>query len=420
MKYFSTFSGIGGFELGLTGHECIGFSEIDKYAVQIYQKHFPKHKNYGNIRDISTDTLPDFNLLCGGFPCQSFSIAGKRGGFDDTRGTLFFELARIARAKRPRYLFFENVKGLLSHDGGKTFDTIIRTIDELGYDCQWQVLNSKNFGVPQNRERVFIVGNRRGTRRPNVFPLEYSYEEKQLEEKVYALHEELSLNARELLLGMAQEKREKLSISEMQDLFKKVRAGLQTEKCREIEREPQEIRPESNGNIQEVETLNSFLESFNQSEGFCGVVRIPTEEMLLLWNNGGGIAQHTRQLQQQDEPYDHRQNRLGETLRNWESGSLLFAVQPYQGQLFYSIGDGQYWIKIYQTKVETICKENSLSSILEEHPDPKYFLSDKIAKRILSYQPLRQDITGGKPMEDISVTSRHRTDKEIEFTPQTE
>ena len=172
MKYLSTFSGIGGFELGIKKKgECIGYSEINKYAIQIYAKHFPNHKAYGNITNISTDTLPDFDLLCGGFPCQSFSIAGKRGGFDDTRGTLFFELVRIARAKRPRYLFFENVKGLLSHDGGRTFDTIIRTIDELGYDCQWQVLNSKNFGVPQNRERVFIIGHLRGTPRPKVFPI---------------------------------------------------------------------------------------------------------------------------------------------------------------------------------------------------------------------------------------------------------
>lgn len=187
MKYFSTFSGIGGFELGIrqaflnkswgeTEGECVGYSEVDKYAIQIYERYL-KHKNYGNITRISTDTLPDFDLLCGGFPCQAFSIAGKRGGFDDTRGTLFFELARIARAKRPRYLFFENVKGLLSHDGGRTFDTIIRAIDELGYDCQWQVLNSKDFGVPQNRERVFIVGHLRGTSRPKVFPIGQSGEE---------------------------------------------------------------------------------------------------------------------------------------------------------------------------------------------------------------------------------------------------
>jgi len=115
--------------------------------------------------------LPDFDLLVGGFPCQAFSIAGKRRGFEDTRGTLFFDLARILQAKRPRLFIFENVKGLLSHDGGRTVKTIIATLDELGYDVQWQVVNSKNFGVPQSRERVILVGNLRGAPRPKVFPI---------------------------------------------------------------------------------------------------------------------------------------------------------------------------------------------------------------------------------------------------------
>lgn len=171
MRYLSLFSGIGGFELGIgKKHECVGYSEIDKHAIQIYQKHFPKHKNYGDITKIKEKELPDFDLLVGGFPCQSFSIAGKRAGFDDTRGTLFFDIARILSAKNPRLLVLENVKGLLSHDEGRTFKTIIRTLDELGYDLQWQVLNSKNFGVPQNRERIIIVGHLRGTGRPEVFP----------------------------------------------------------------------------------------------------------------------------------------------------------------------------------------------------------------------------------------------------------
>lgn len=150
---------------------CVGYSEIDKYASSIYSYHYPEHKNYGDITKIETDKLPDFDLLVGGFPCQSFSIAGKRRGFEDTRGTMFFELARILRAKKPRLFVFENVKGLLSHDGGDTFKVIISTITELGYDCQWQVLNSKNFGVPQNRERVFIIGHLRGTPRPEIFPI---------------------------------------------------------------------------------------------------------------------------------------------------------------------------------------------------------------------------------------------------------
>lgn len=149
---------------------CVGFSEIDKYATQIYQSHFPTHKNYGDITKINAAELPDFELLVGGFPCQAFSIAGKRKGFEDTRGTLFFEIARILKAKQPRLFCLENVKGLLSHDNGATFSTIISTLDELGYDLQWQVLNSKNHGVPQNRERVFVVGHLRGTSRPEVFP----------------------------------------------------------------------------------------------------------------------------------------------------------------------------------------------------------------------------------------------------------
>ncbi len=226
MKYFSLFSGIGGFELGILkayveisnrnkvragkknqkkndakrqrleskkgkgtydpirrsielldrnddsrAPDCVGYSEIDKYAIKIYEKFF-KHKNYGDIRKLDPIKLPDFELLVGGFPCQSFSVAGKRKGFTDTRGTLFFEIARIVHAKKPRLLLLENVKGLLSHQQGLTFGVILATLDELGYDIQWQVLNSKDFGVPQNRERIFIIGNLRGTSRPQIFPLQ--------------------------------------------------------------------------------------------------------------------------------------------------------------------------------------------------------------------------------------------------------
>ncbi|WP_438821771.1 DNA (cytosine-5-)-methyltransferase [Lysinibacillus sphaericus] len=111
------------------------------------------------------------DIICGGFPCQAFSVAGKRKGFDDTRGTLFFEIARFANIIRPRYLFLENVKGLLNHDGGVTFEVILRTLDELGYDAEWECLNTKDFGVPQNRERVFIIGHLRGRSTRKVFPV---------------------------------------------------------------------------------------------------------------------------------------------------------------------------------------------------------------------------------------------------------
>jgi DNA (cytosine-5)-methyltransferase 1 len=145
-------------------------NDFDKYACSIYRKHYGGICE-GDIRAVDVATIPDHDLVCAGFPCQSFSIAGKRGGFEDTRGTLFFEICRIARAKRTPYLFLENVKGLLNHDEGNTFQTIIGTLDELGYDCQWEVLNSKDYGVPQNRERVFIIANLRERRRLQVFPL---------------------------------------------------------------------------------------------------------------------------------------------------------------------------------------------------------------------------------------------------------
>lgn len=178
MKFLDLFAGIGGFRLGMesAGHECVGFCEIDKYARASYKA---IHNTEGEIElhditrvtDESIRRFGSVDVICGGFPCQAFSIAGNRRGFEDTRGTLFFEIARFASILRPKYLFLENVRGLLNHDGGATFETIIRTLDELGYDVEWQVLNSKNFGVPQNRERVFIIGHsrKRGTRR--IFPL---------------------------------------------------------------------------------------------------------------------------------------------------------------------------------------------------------------------------------------------------------
>jgi DNA (cytosine-5)-methyltransferase 1 len=252
-RYLDLFSGYGGFSLGIqqayelsevgTKSEnssdsesgapqhsecplCIGFSEIDKYAIQTYNKNFKyeecencrlarerechsrtqerqetlnsggtclsqndrhsndtdisssaknncqcRHKNYGDIKSINASELPDFDLLCGGFPCQVFSIAGKRAGFEDTRGTLIYDVFRIIKEKHPKLVLLENVKGLLSHDCGRTFKTIITSLAELGYAVEWQVLNAKNFGVPQNRERVFIIGHLGGFGGRQVFPI---------------------------------------------------------------------------------------------------------------------------------------------------------------------------------------------------------------------------------------------------------
>lgn len=164
MTFLDFFAGIGGFRLGMekAGHTCVGHCEIDEWANKSYvAMHHPREDEW-YARDITTvepGDLPDAEVYCFGFPCQTFSIAGKRAGFGDTRGTLFFEVMRLAKERHPKILFAENVKGLLNHDNGRTFGTIIRTMDELGYDAEWQVLNSKYFGVPQNRERVFIIGH---------------------------------------------------------------------------------------------------------------------------------------------------------------------------------------------------------------------------------------------------------------------
>jgi DNA (cytosine-5)-methyltransferase 1 len=176
VRYFSMFSGIGGFELGIEQAatelgltaECVGYSEIDKHAIKTYEEHF-NHDNYGDATLIDADSLPEFDLLAAGFPCPSFSIAGRRLGFNEARGTLFFDVARILDAKQPRYFILENVKGLVSHDNGQTLRTILGILDGLGYDVQYKVLNSKDYGVPQNRERIYLVGNLGGTPRPEVF-----------------------------------------------------------------------------------------------------------------------------------------------------------------------------------------------------------------------------------------------------------
>lgn len=169
MDYFSGFSGYGGFELGinriLPDARCVGFSEIDKWAKGVYRHNFPQVKCYGDAKEIIPRQLPDFDLFVGGFPCQAFSIAGNRQGLEDNRGTLFLDVARILHHKRPKWVLLENVRGLLNQGGGKTFASIYKFLTHTGYTVGWRVVNSLQFGVPQNRERVFIVGHLGAERR---------------------------------------------------------------------------------------------------------------------------------------------------------------------------------------------------------------------------------------------------------------
>ena len=199
MKYFSLFSGVGGFELAINnvydnrpnirnrdktlsevqpitteregGTTCVGFSEIDKYAISVYQYHYPNHKNYGDISKIEWNTVPDFDLVVGGSPCQDLSVAGKQKGLSGARSGLFFEFVRCLKEKQPTNFIWENVKGALSSSSGWDFARVQTEFSEAGYDVEWQVLNAKDFGVPQNRERVFIVGHLRGKSEPKVFPI---------------------------------------------------------------------------------------------------------------------------------------------------------------------------------------------------------------------------------------------------------
>lgn len=223
MKYFSTFSGAGGFELGIqyametnqkktqcTGQEdeeairgrqyqladerreglgncdgtglceqsnersprqliCVGFSEIDRYASAVLKYHYPNIKNYGDISKIDWNTVPDFDLLVGGSPCQDLSVAGKRKGLTGERSGLFAEFIRALQEKKPEYFIWENVKGALSSNTGWDFAAVQIAFSEAGYSLWWQVLNAKDFGVPQNRERIFVVGTRTGSPREILF-----------------------------------------------------------------------------------------------------------------------------------------------------------------------------------------------------------------------------------------------------------
>ena len=194
IKLFEMFAGYGGasFALKRIGieHEVVGYSEIDKYAIQCYEQNH-KGKNFGDCTKINPNELPDFDLLTGGFPCQSFSVAGKGLGEQDTRGTLFHEIIRIAEVKKPKMMLLENVKGLINKPHRETFNKILSELDRIGYVVKWKVLNSKDYGIPQNRERVFFVCFLKG-----MDTMKFSFPEK----------EELSIRLKDILEDEVDEK----------------------------------------------------------------------------------------------------------------------------------------------------------------------------------------------------------------------
>lgn len=161
-KFIDLFAGIGGIRMGVSkaGGECVFSSEIDKKAALVYEKNFNENP-LSDVRNINCETLPNFDLLCAGFPCQPFSISGKKKGFEDTRGTLFFDICRIIEAKNPNVVLLENVKYLIHHNKGQTLKTILQSLKNLGYEVAYNLLNAKDFGTPQNRERIIIIASKK-------------------------------------------------------------------------------------------------------------------------------------------------------------------------------------------------------------------------------------------------------------------
>lgn len=187
IKFIDLFAGIGGIRKGFETAcekngirtECVFTSEIKPYAVEVLKQNHPNEKIHGDITKITSSEIPDFDILLAGFPCQAFSAAGKRRGFMDTRGTLFFEVERILKAKQPKGFILENVEGLVNHDKvnpkdkiGRTLSTILSHLDALGYKINWKILNAKDFGVPQERKRIYIVGTKTEKVSLENFPLQ--------------------------------------------------------------------------------------------------------------------------------------------------------------------------------------------------------------------------------------------------------
>ena len=171
LKFIDLFAGIGGFRLAFEqlGAKCVFSSEWDKHAQFIYNQNF-NETPHGDITAIKEKDIPKHDIICAGFPCQAFSISGKQLGFNDTRGTLFFDIVRIAEYHNPKVLFLENVKNLASHDNGKTLQIILSTLDNIGYDVKYQVLNAVNYGALTARERIYLVCVRKDLQKEFEFP----------------------------------------------------------------------------------------------------------------------------------------------------------------------------------------------------------------------------------------------------------
>lgn len=207
MSFIDLFAGLGGFRISLEslGAHCVYSNEWDKYAQEVYYNNFGDLPE-GDITLVDENTIPEHDILCAGFPCQAFSISGKQRGFGDSRGTLFFDVARIVKCKKPKIVFMENVKNFASHDAGRTLEVVENTMKELGYSFSYKVLNAVDFGIPQKRERIYIVCFRKDIgiekfRFPKPFALKKHVEdfllpEKEVPQKYYVDRPDIYMNGK--------------------------------------------------------------------------------------------------------------------------------------------------------------------------------------------------------------------------------
>jgi len=403
MRFIDMFCGMGTVRMGFeqAGHECVYSIEWDKHKRRIYEVIFGNEPEASDICTVRGTDLPISDCWCFGAPCQDFSIAGKRAGMQGDRSSLIREVFRLIdetpEEYRPEWLLYENVKGMLSSGperrrrqgdkkstwNGFDFLEILYQMASRGYDIEYELLNSKGFGVPQNRERVYTLGHKRTCKPTNIFPLgRTTYDGCEIE-KVYWLSEGVSGNIGILFTSLSETTRQELPRKQMQVLLKDIQQDVETGKSREVESERPQILNISKGSIQEVEDINSWASCNDNAGGVCGVVQIPTEGLLLLWNGGIGTSSDNGFIQQQDFQTFDRQTGFIKRIRNGEFSTLLFAVQQYQGKLFYSIGDGRNWAKVYSKEVGKC--QTTLSSILEPEVSEKYFLSpDKVTNILQS------------------------------------
>jgi len=386
MKHLDLFSGIGGFSQGLKEAglpiEKSYFSEIDKHAIAIYKHNFKESEYVGSVGDVSGRELRKSSkekwIVTFGSPCQDLSLAGKRKGMAGSRSSLFFEATRIIRELKPDYFIWENVKGAFSSNEGLDFVAVLREIASIGgYGCQWELCNTRWF-LPQNRERIYLVGIKGGIRGRNLFPLEP--EIKISKDDYYeSMYEVPTTVTKEFFRG--RQKEQGWTQGAMSSLLKCLLSSIQDGQSSEMQEEDEEVRQESKGSLQTIERNSEKTQGFNLPRGFCQVVQSPTEAMRLLWLERGNVECGFRCVEQQKfGEIEYRQNRFLERLRRGEYGSCLFSVQLDKGRLFYSIGDGGDWQNLCVTKMERV--QWTLSDILETEVDEKYFLSEKMLKSL--------------------------------------